>query len=184
VVRHEYTDNLVQHGAYRAADISGVTPTGAGAFVAHFRTTISTSLGVDAAFNYMADLRHLAEWDPSVARSVQVVGNGPGHGAEFDVDVRSPGVHLTLRYRTVLYQRPHIVRVEARSRCLVSIDTITVTTAVSPSGTLADVTYDAELHAGGVLRAMAPLIALSFRRTADRGAAGLRTVFDSMGAAP
>jgi carbon monoxide dehydrogenase subunit G len=137
--------------------------------MARYSTTVRTPMPPSEAFEYMADLRNVAQWDPGVAEVVQVTGDGGGPGATFDVDVKSVGGTTTLRYETVRHDAPLTVQVEARSKLLTSIDRIDVVAA----GDRSLVTYDAELRLNGPLALFDPALRLVFGRIGDRAAAGL-----------
>ena len=124
------------------------------------------------AFDYMADLRNFAEWDPGVKSVRQVQGSGGGPDAVFDVTVAGIGRDPTLRYVTEEHDTPRNLLVVARSAVFTSIDRITV----EPDGTGSAVTYDADLRLNGVLRLGDLGLRLMFNRIADRAAAGLRRV--------
>ena len=138
--------------------------------MARYITTVRTQLTPEEAFEYMADLRNFAEWDPGVKKVEQVVGNGGGADTEFDVTV------TTMRYRTTVFNPTTELVAVAKTRMLKSTDRITITReAVGGNhGTL--VTYDADLQLNGVLRLADPLLRLAFGRIGDRAAAGLRRV--------
>ena len=137
--------------------------------MARYTTTVRSPLSPEQAFTYMADLRNFEHWDPGVTGVDQVRGDGAGPDAVFDVRVRSLRGDLTLRYETVQYDAPSVVRVEARSSMLTSIDRIEV--VADGDGSL--VTYDAELRLNGVLRVFDLGLGLAFKRIGDRAAAGL-----------
>lgn len=136
--------------------------------MARYVTRVRTDRPAEEAFAYMADLRNFAEWDPGVKRVVQVVGDGGGPAAEFDVTVSG----TTLRYVTKEHVAPTDLLVVAESTTLVSTDRVTV----EPVDGGCIVTYDAELRLKGVFVVMSPALALGFRRIGDRAAAGLRRV--------
>lgn len=142
--------------------------------MATYRTAIRTPLSPSEAFTYMADLRNFAEWDPGVTGVEQVVGNGDGPDAEFDVTVKAVPSPLTLRYKTIDHQPPDRVLVRAESKTLVSVDEI----LVEADGDGAIVTYDAELTLKGVLRLFDPFLGLAFRGIGDRAAAGMRKALE------
>ncbi|MEO8267560.1 MAG: SRPBCC family protein, partial [Ilumatobacteraceae bacterium] len=123
-----------------------------------------------AAFDYMADLGNLAEWDPGVKRVTQIDGSGGGASASFDVAVAAGRGELTLRYHTRQYEEPHLVVIAARSRMLTSIDRVSIN-AGAGSGCL--VTYDAELKLNGPLRLADFALKPMFKRIGDRAARGL-----------
>ena len=62
--------------------------------MARFVTSVKTSLSQQEAFDYMTDLRNLAEWDPGVSSS-EIVGDG-----EVDEDVLDWFRGLGPRYQT------------------------------------------------------------------------------------
>jgi carbon monoxide dehydrogenase subunit G len=140
--------------------------------MARYVTTVRTQMAPAAAFAYMADLRNFAEWDPGVKQVVQVVGDGAGATAEFDVTVTG----TTLRYRTTTYRPNEELVVVAKSRTLTSTDTVTVST--DAEGTV--VRYDAVLELNGLLRFADPVLGLAFGRIGDRAAAGLRAALDGV----
>ncbi len=143
--------------------------------MAHYTVTVRTSREPHAAFAYMADLRNFAEWDPGVKRVSQVEGSGGGPNASFDVVVAAGPRELTLRYETVDYDEPRTVRVEARSRLLTSIDTISVLT---DSASRCLVTYDAVLKLNGPFGCADFALKPMFKRIADRAARGLVCALD------
>jgi hypothetical protein len=134
-------------------------------YVVHARSPKSQA----EAFAYMADLSNFAAWDPGVVRVEQVAGKGAGPDAVFDVDVKSVGKPLTLRYRTTFHDSPKTVVVRAQSRLLTSLDTI----SVRADGTGSIVTYDAELSLNGIFGVADSLVRLAFNRIGDRAAVGL-----------
>ncbi len=138
--------------------------------MARYIVTVRTPRSPQEAFDYMADLRNLAEWDPGVKRVTQIEGVGGGAAASFDVVVASGRGELTLRYVTKQYQEPRLVVIEARSRMLTSIDRVSVN-ADAASGCL--VTYDAELRLNGPLRMADVALKPMFKRIGDRAAQGL-----------
>lgn len=143
--------------------------------MATYTTTIRTPRRPDAAFAYVADLRNLADWDPSVSASPQVRGDGPALDAECDVTVdATPGRPVTLRYRTIAFDAPHTATVRARSRFLTSVDRIDVV----PDGDGARVTYDARLTLNGPLSLFDRVLQRAFRTIGERGAAGLTAALE------
>jgi hypothetical protein len=133
--------------------------------MARYRMRIRTDWPATESFAYLGDLSNFDDWDPGVASSVQVVGDGPGVGAEYDVDASGSVLH----YVVDLHDPPHRIRARARNRWLTSIDTISV--AADGGGSV--VTYDADLQLHGILRLGDPILALAFRRIGDRAADGL-----------
>ncbi len=138
--------------------------------MARYIVTVRTPRSPQEAFDYMADLRNFAEWDPGVKRVTQIEGAGGGASASFDVVVASGRGEMTLRYATKQYDEPRLVVIEARSRMLTSIDRVSIN-ADAASGCL--VTYDAELRLNGPLRFADFALKPMFKRIGDRAARGL-----------
>jgi hypothetical protein len=135
-------------------------------YVVHVRTPMPAA----EAFEYMADLRNFAEWDPGVDRVEQVTGNGAGPGAAFDVAVKVPGWTMTLRYDTIAFDDASTTMTAfAENAWLTSEDTI----IVESDGDGSIVTYDAVLRLKGLLGLSDPLLRLTFGQIGDRAAAGL-----------
>ena len=134
--------------------------------MARYRMRVRTDWSAPEAFAYLADLSNFADWDPGIESSVQVVGDGPGVGAEYDVDASGS----VLRYVVDVFDAPHRIRAHARNRWLTSVDTISVST----EGTGSVVSYDADLRLHGILRVGDPILSVIFKRIGDRASDGLR----------
>lgn len=144
--------------------------------MARYLETIATTLAQDAAFAYLANLEHFADWDPGVRSSVLVRGDGPALGSAYDVTVNGVGRPMTLRYEIVAYEPPGRLVIDARTRTLRSVDTITV----QAQGVGALVTYEATLWFDGLMRVANPVLAPFFHRIARRGGEGLRQALARM----
>jgi carbon monoxide dehydrogenase subunit G len=137
--------------------------------MAKYVTTIASPRTPQEAFEYMADLRNFAEWDPSIERVDQVSGDGGGPAAEFDVHMDAPIGTMTLRYRTTAYDAPRRITAQASNWLLASIDTVTV----EPDGDGSLVTYDADVQLNGPLRLADRLFQKQFDKIGDRANQGL-----------
>jgi hypothetical protein len=135
--------------------------------MARYVVRIRTPLSPAVAFAFMADLTNFEHWDPGVSHAEQVSGTRPGPDAAYDVTVQ--GMRKPLRYVTNEFDPPTRVVVQAASRLLTSLDTITV----EPDGTGSLVTYDARLTLNGPLGLADPLVGPGFGRIAARAADGL-----------
>lgn len=140
--------------------------------MARYVTVMHSPRSPADAFAYLADVVHFAEWDPGVTRAAQVVGDGPGPGAAYDLDVRTGPRSLTFRYETAQWDPPGRLVLHAERGPFVSVDEI----RVEPDGAGSRVTYDARLTLRGPAALLDPLLGLAFRRVGDRAAAGLRRV--------
>jgi hypothetical protein len=136
--------------------------------MARYTTSIRCALAPVDAFTRVADLANLADWDPGVTTSTQVVGDGPGPEAEYDVTLSTGS--MTLRYATTAFAGPRSVTYEAKASWFTSIDVI----SVEPAGDGSIVTYDATLRLPVLLRLGDPILGLVFRRVGDAAAGGLR----------
>ena len=136
--------------------------------MAHVVKTFTTVTEPDAAFAYLADFTHALEWDPTVVAAERADHGEIGPGSRFDLTVRIGGRRLPLRYEVTAFG-PGRVTFTARSAAYESVDTITV----APRGGATEVRYDARFRLRGVLGLADPLLALGFRRVADRAIQGL-----------
>ncbi len=135
--------------------------------MAFYTTRIATPLSPAAAFDFVADLRRFADWDPGVRTAVQVSGTGPGPGAAYDLTIASNGT--VMRYHVREFQAPRRLVVEALTLWLHSYDVL----QVEPAGEGAVVTYDARLTLRGPLALADLLLRPVFRRIGDAAAQGL-----------
>lgn len=138
--------------------------------MARYVTTIRSPWPAEEVFEYMADARNFADWDPGVTSSKLVAGDEPGIDAAYSVSVTG----TTLRYVTKEYDAPWRAVLEARSFFLRSLDVI----EVREVGEGCEVTYDAELELSGLLGLADPMLGLVFGRIGDRAAAGMAVALD------
>lgn len=142
--------------------------------MAHYVTTIESSLTATEAFAYMADFSNAREWDPSVSEA-RLLGGGPVElGSEFDLVAKFAGRDVPLRYRIVSFEPPRLVVLEAERPGFTSRDTITV----EPMGEGSTVRYDATLAFQGVRRLLDPLMQVFFSRTGAKADAGMRAALN------
>jgi carbon monoxide dehydrogenase subunit G len=138
-----------------------------------YLTSVPTAWSPAAAFDFMADVRNFARWDPGVESVSVVAGDGPGPGASYDVVVRAGPRRLLLRYADEEWVAPQRVLLVARTGTLRSVDEI----EIQPADGGAVVTYDARFDLRGALSLANPLLGWVFRRIGDRAGAGLRRAF-------
>lgn len=140
--------------------------------MAHFITTIKTSLSPEEAFDYMADLRNFPEWDPSLS-SAEMLGEGDvKKGSSFDLVANG----TELRYVLVEFDRPRRVVAEANSPRLRSYDVI----EIHPVDGGSTVTYDATVEFTGAFKLFNPFLALLFGRITTKADEGMqRTLPDA-----
>lgn len=138
--------------------------------MARYRTTIASPWSAEKAFDYMADLRNFADWDPGVKSSKITKGDEPGVGTHYKVTVAL----TTLTYITNKFSRPNRTVAEAKTPLLRSYDIIEVTETDQGC----EVMYDAELTLNGPFGLGDPLLGLAFRRIGDKAAAGMATALE------
>jgi len=134
--------------------------------MAHFVTTVKTSLSPEEAFDYMTDLTNLSDWDPGVSSSEKVGTGDVEKGSAFDVV--ASGAKLT--YVMIEFDRPTRAIAEANTSRLRSYDVI----SIEPTEDGSIVTWDATLTLKGVFKLAAPLLALMFDRIGAKAEAGLQ----------
>src|SRR5271157_2204175 len=138
--------------------------------MATYSTEIDSPRAREEAFEYLATFSNARQWDPSVTEAEALSPGRAELGSVYRLGVRVAGRVVRFDYVVVALERPYRVVLEARHPLMVSTDTI----RVDPAGSGSRVRYDAVLEPRGVLRLAAPLVARSFAKMADRGAAGLR----------
>lgn len=142
--------------------------------MARYVTTQPTVWSAEVAFAWMADLRHLSDWDPSITSSEQVAGDGPAVGAEYDVSVKIAGSEQVMRYQIVEYE-PDVRRLLATSETAVLTSYDRISVDEDEQGAVS-VTYDADLVLKGPAKLGDPLLGVGFDRMGDKAAAGLAEV--------
>lgn len=143
--------------------------------MARYTTSFFSPRAPDDAWRFLSDIRLFSTWDPGVAASVQVKGDGPVEGAAYDLTIR--GVMPTVMRYVVVERAERQLKMISTTPWLRSVDEL----SVEPDGEGARVTYDAVLTLNGPLGLLDPLLALAFRRIGDRADVGLR---QALGAAP
>lgn len=138
--------------------------------MARYVTTVRSPWSVDDAFEYVADLRNFAEWDPGVSASELVEGTALEPSAVYEVKANG----ATLRYKTEELAPPRRFAAEATTRFFKSYDVITVT----PNDAGCDVKYDATLTLNGALKIADPILGLFFNKIGSDAANGLREKLD------
>ena len=140
--------------------------------MARYKATVTSPASCEAVFDYLADFRSAAEWDPGVRRARLCRGEPGRPGAEFEITSRFLGRDVPLIYRTVEVDRPRRVLLVAESSSGISRDEITV--AELADGRTA-VMYVADLRLRGAMRALDPVLRILFTRIGDKARDGLAT---------
>jgi hypothetical protein len=129
--------------------------------MARYTGTVHTRHGADEVWEYLADLRSIRDWDPSVDNA-ELVGGEPGtETARYELEVRVRGRTLTLPYRTVEVDPPHRVVFVAET------DSISVRdeARIQPAGIQGSIiTWDANLRLRGLRRLFELPLRIFFNR--------------------
>jgi Polyketide cyclase / dehydrase and lipid transport len=120
-------------------------------------------------WEYLADLRSIAEWDPSVEDARLVSGSPLERGARYEVDVRFLGRRVTLPYTTVELAPGRVV-FSAQANAMSVRDEARV--AAIPDGGSA-VTWDAEVRLRGPQRILDLPLRAVFGRIGGQARNGL-----------
>ena len=136
--------------------------------MADYRGIVETTKPIESVFDYMADFRNAAEWDPATVRISQTAGDGAGPGARYRLVTRFGGRSVALDYETTGFERPERLVLNFHGGNTTGTDTITVTRTADR--TRLDYSVDFRLTKA---RLLTPLIAPLFRRAADNALAGL-----------
>jgi hypothetical protein len=143
--------------------------------VATYEDTIQSSWTADETFGYLAEFSNAEQWDPGVLEGSQLDPGPVGAGTRFRIVVPFGGRRLALIYHVTSYSpSDRQVVLDARSRLLRAVDTITVTPpAAGSSAEGSAVRYRAEVTLRGPFGLADPLLARGFRAVGDRAARGL-----------
>jgi len=138
--------------------------------MAHVRETVASPKPQAEVFAYLSDFATTAEWDPGVSQAEQITDGPIAVGTRVRVVAAFMGRAVELVYEVTEFEPPRRIVLRGENSTTLSIDEI----VVDPDGEGSRVTYDANLTLRGALRLADPLLALVFRRIADKAIAGLR----------
>ena len=138
--------------------------------MARYQGTITSPLPPEEVWRYLADLRSVAEWDPSVAGARLIYGEPGTVGARYEVDVNFLHRTLTLPYITVETEPPHRVAFSADTGA-VSVHDEARIAPIHAGGS--SVTWDADLRLNGSGRMLDLPLRVAFNRIGSRAEFGL-----------
>jgi hypothetical protein len=138
--------------------------------MARYTGTVNSSHSARDTWSYLADLRSVAEWDPSV-EEIRLVAGDPGTvGARYELEVSFLGRRVSLPYVTVAAEPPHRVVFTAETGSLTIRDEALIKPIADGGST---VIWDADLRLKGPRRILDPLLRLGFDRLGSRAVLGL-----------
>jgi carbon monoxide dehydrogenase subunit G len=132
--------------------------------------SITTPLGIDETFAFVADFANAQHWDPGVASSERL-DNGPlGVGARYRLGVRMRGKVAPMEYRITAYEAPNRVVLAGEGSGVTATDEI----RFSPAGTGTKIDYIADIHLGGLMKLAEPFAGGAFRKLAADAIGGMQ----------
>lgn len=140
--------------------------------------TVTTSMPAEEVFDYVADLRNLATWDPETTMVEQTSEGEPtGVGATFRLRIERWLVpDTTLDYEVVEFERPRRVVARATGEGVDGVDTFTV----SPTGDGGSaVVYATEIELTGVAKLTKPIAGAAVKRSGEKTRAGLERALNA-----
>lgn len=138
--------------------------------MASFTGTVRAAHPQDEVWSYLADLRRIREWDPSVADARLVSGEPGKVGSRYELDVTFLGRTVTLAYETVVSEPPHRIVFAAETDALSVVDEASILPL--PAGSRA--TWNASLHLKGARRVLELPLQAAFARLGVKAEEGLR----------
>lgn len=135
--------------------------------MANYTATIPSSWTCEQTFDYLADFRSVAEWDPSMERCTLLSGEPGTVGATYELVMKQMGRETTFVYETVEVVRPERIVLHSTTDSMELTDTITVAEDAS-------VTYDAQIDLSGVKKVADPLVDLGLHRASDKARDSLK----------
>ena len=138
--------------------------------MARYTETVTSPHAPGEIWSYLADLRSIAEWDPSV-EGIRLVSGDPGTiGARYQLEVSFLGGRVSLPYVTVTVEPPSRVIFAAETESVMVRDEARIR-PIADGGS--SVVWDADLRLKGARRLLDPLLRLAFNRLGNRAARGL-----------
>ena len=119
--------------------------------MAQYKGTTTAPHSPEEVWRYLADLRSVAEWDPSVERASLVAGEPGEVGSRYELEVSFFGRTVTLPYETVESDPPHRVVFRAETD-LVSVRDEASIGLILDGGS--SVSWDADLRLKGPQRVL------------------------------
>lgn len=129
--------------------------------MAEYTGTVDTTMSPEEAFDYMAEFSHTSEWDPNCETAERTTPDPLGVGSRFDLKFSGiAGKQLELGYEMKEFERPSRFVLEADEDHVRSLDTIEIT----PKGSGATVTYNAQLELKGAFKLADPILGMGLSK--------------------
>lgn len=133
------------------------------------KETVTTSLPIDAAFDYVANFENIVEWDPGVTAARKRSDAPAAVGTAYDLDLNYGGSDMAMTYTITEFDPPRLVVLEGDGSRSGAVDRIAFT-AVG-DGTRID--YEADIRLKGLFRLTEPFLGALFARVGEGAREGL-----------
>lgn len=134
-----------------------------------YRREIEVSTDAAAAFDYLADFSHAAEWDPGVETSRRLTDGPTALGSRFELIALFRGNRQRFEYVVTELDAGRRIALHGEGDKALSDDTVEVATRDGRTV----VTYEADLHLKGIYRVGEPFIGGMVKRMGDDALDGL-----------
>ncbi len=138
--------------------------------MARYTGTVDAPHSAEDAWDYLADLRSVGEWDPSVESIVLTGGEPRTESARYDLEVSFRGRTLGLHYRVVEVDRPNRVVFEAETESVSVRDEARIEPV---DGDHSRVSWDAELRLKGIRKVFELPLRAAFATLGENAKQGL-----------
>ena len=138
--------------------------------MASYQAIVTARHSPDEVWRYLADLRSIAEWDPSVVAARLVSGEPGIAGASYELEVSFLGRTITLPYVTAKAEAPGLVVFSAETDLLSVRDEARIGLIVDGGSA---VTWSADLRLKGPQRILDLPLRAAFNRLGRRAKRGL-----------
>jgi len=137
--------------------------------MATYESTVEVGAQPDAAFDYLADLSNLTNWDPSIRSSTPVGESAAGVGAKFNVEIGFYGRAIETTYEIVELDRPELIVVAVEGKITGQLQL-----GIKPSGDGSCIDYRASASMKGLARLLDKGLKLAFEGIGENASTGLR----------
>jgi carbon monoxide dehydrogenase subunit G len=120
--------------------------------------TVTTSLPIEAAFDFVANFENIVEWDPGVTAARKESDAPAAVGAAYDLDLNYGGSDMQMTYTITEFDPPHLVVLEGDGSRSSAVDRIAF--SVVEDGTRID--YEADIRLKGIFRLAEPFLGKLF----------------------
>jgi carbon monoxide dehydrogenase subunit G len=141
------------------------------------REQLQTDLPIGQAFAFVADFANARRWDPGVATSRRIDGNGPvGVGANYQLGIRMGSGVVPMTYRIVELEPARRVVLRGEGSGVSAVDDI----RFEARGGRTHIDYVADIRLTGLRRLVAPFAGGTLARIARDARDGMQRTLDEL----